>query len=71
MQRTDGGSSYKKDGNGRSEFLNELHARLENKEGGLVRQRARDGKDVQQVRVIKDRDGNVLTGARSVMGRLL
>ncbi|KAF7649500.1 hypothetical protein LDENG_00140040, partial [Lucifuga dentata] len=35
----------------------------------LARQRNRAGKDVQQVRVIKDRDGNVLTGARSVMGR--
>lgn len=28
-----------------------------------------DGKDVQQARVIHDRDGNVLTGDRSVMGR--
>ena len=35
----------------------------------LARQRDRDGKDVQQVRVVKDRDGNVLTGACSVMGR--
>lgn len=47
---------------------------MENQEGEtdlyrLVRQRARDGKDVQQVRVIKDRVGNVLTGARGVMGR--
>ena len=33
----------------------------------LVRQGDRKG--VQQARVIKDRDGNVLTGARSVMGR--
>ena len=31
-----------------------------------------DGKDVQKVRVIKDRDGNVLTGAGSVkMARIL
>ncbi|KAF7649691.1 hypothetical protein LDENG_00137530 [Lucifuga dentata] len=53
---------------------NDLYARLDSKEGEtdlyrLARQRNRDGKDVQQVRVIKDRDGNVLTGARSVMGR--
>ncbi|GLD48595.1 uncharacterized protein AKAME5_000254900 [Lates japonicus] len=53
---------------------NDLHARLDSMEGKtdlyrLARQRARDGKDVQQVRVIKDREGNVLTDARSVMGR--
>ena len=52
----------------------DLYARLDSKEGEndlyrLARQRDRDGKDVQQVRVIKDRDGNVLTGARSVIGR--
>lgn len=35
----------------------------------LARQRDRDGKDVQQVRVIKDRHGNVLTCAKSVIGR--
>ena len=29
----------------------------------------RNGKDVQQARVIKDRDGNVLTDARNVTGR--
>ena len=28
----------------------------------LVRQRDRDGKDMQQARVIRDGDGNVLTG---------
>ncbi|KAK3544508.1 hypothetical protein QTP86_013333 [Hemibagrus guttatus] len=32
----------------------------------LARQRDRDGKDVQQVRVIKDRDGRVLTSEESV-----
>ncbi|KAF7640532.1 hypothetical protein LDENG_00043800 [Lucifuga dentata] len=52
---------------------NGLYARLDSKEETdlyrLARQRNRDGKDVQQVRVIKHRDGNVLTGARSVMGR--
>ena len=52
----------------------DLYVRLDSKEGEndlyrLARQRDRDGKDVQQVRVIKDRDGNVLTGASSVMGR--
>ncbi|KAK2897556.1 hypothetical protein Q8A73_013936 [Channa argus] len=52
----------------------DLYARLDTKEGEvdlyrLARQRDRDGKDVEQVRVIKDKDGNVLTGARSVMGR--
>ncbi|RXN38888.1 Retrovirus-related Pol poly LINE-1 [Labeo rohita] len=52
----------------------DLYARLDSKEGEvdlyrLARQRDRDGKDVQQVRVIKDRDGNVLTDARRVMGR--
>ncbi|XP_051793709.1 uncharacterized protein LOC127530597 [Acanthochromis polyacanthus] len=52
----------------------DLYARLDSKEGEtdlyrLTRQRDRDGKDVQQVRVIKDKDGSVLTGANSVMGR--
>lgn len=51
-----------------------LYARLDSKEGEtdlyrLARQRDRDGKDMQQVRVIKDRDRSVLTGASSVMGR--
>ncbi|KAK3513783.1 hypothetical protein QTP70_028893 [Hemibagrus guttatus] len=35
----------------------------------LARQRDRDGKDVQQVRVIKDRDGRVLTSKESVQRR--
>ncbi|KAK3563366.1 hypothetical protein QTP86_021842, partial [Hemibagrus guttatus] len=35
----------------------------------LARQRDRDGKDVQQVRVIKDRDGKVLTSKESVQRR--
>ena len=34
----------------------------------LVRQRKRHGKDMQQTRVIKDRDGNVVTDSRSVTG---
>ncbi|KAK2921479.1 hypothetical protein Q8A73_000964 [Channa argus] len=52
----------------------DLYARLDTKEGEvdlyrLARQRDRDGKDVEQVMVIKDKDGKVLTGARNVMGR--
>ncbi|KAF3698958.1 hypothetical protein EXN66_Car014645 [Channa argus] len=50
----------------------DLYARLDTKEeevDRLARQRDRDEKDVEQVSVIKDKDGNVLTGARSVMGR--
>lgn len=42
---------------------------LDSKEGGndlyrMAKQSDRDGKDVHQARVIKVRDGNVLTGAR-------
>ncbi|KAK3511060.1 hypothetical protein QTP70_030099, partial [Hemibagrus guttatus] len=52
----------------------ELYTRLDTREGEkdlyrLARQRDRDGKDVQQVRVIKDRDGRVLTSGDSVQGR--
>ncbi|KAK3540661.1 hypothetical protein QTP70_034516 [Hemibagrus guttatus] len=52
----------------------ELYTRLDTREGEkdlyrLARQRDRDGKDVQQVRVIKDRDGRVLTGEESVQRR--
>ncbi|KAK3565151.1 hypothetical protein QTP86_000368 [Hemibagrus guttatus] len=52
----------------------ELYTRLDTKEGEkdlyrLARQRDRDGKDVQQVRVIKDRDGRVLTSEESVQRR--
>lgn len=44
----------------------ELYDRLDTKEGEkdlyrLARQRDRDGKDVKQIRVIKDSDGKVLT----------
>lgn len=35
----------------------------------LARQRDRDGKEVQQVRVIKDMDGNVLTHSTGMMER--
>ncbi|KAK3560807.1 hypothetical protein QTP86_019508, partial [Hemibagrus guttatus] len=52
----------------------ELYTRLDTREGQkdlyrLARQRNRDGKDVQQVRVIKDRDGRVLTSEESVQRR--
>ncbi|KAK3572901.1 hypothetical protein QTP86_010586 [Hemibagrus guttatus] len=52
----------------------ELYTRLDTREGQkdlyrLARQRDRDGKDVQQVRVIKDRDGRVLTNEESVQRR--
>ncbi|KAK3570154.1 hypothetical protein QTP86_012696 [Hemibagrus guttatus] len=52
----------------------ELYTRLDTREGEkdlyrLASQRDRDGKDVQQVRVIKDRDGRVLTSEESVQRR--
>ncbi|KAK3543139.1 hypothetical protein QTP70_011674 [Hemibagrus guttatus] len=52
----------------------ELYTRLDTREGQkdlyrLARQRDRDGKDVQQVRVIKDRDGKVLTSEENVQRR--
>ncbi|KAK3511357.1 hypothetical protein QTP70_005279 [Hemibagrus guttatus] len=52
----------------------ELYTRLDTREGEkdlyrLARQRDRDRKDVQQVRVIKDRDGRVLTSEESVQRR--
>ena len=33
----------------------------------LVRQRHQAGKDVQQVRIMKDKDGNVMTDEESVL----
>ncbi|KAK3551371.1 hypothetical protein QTP70_016656, partial [Hemibagrus guttatus] len=52
----------------------ELYTRLDTREGEkdlyrLARQRDQDGKYVQQVRVIKDRDGRVLTSEESVQRR--
>ncbi|KAK3530888.1 hypothetical protein QTP70_004404 [Hemibagrus guttatus] len=52
----------------------ELYTRLDTREGEknlyrLAKQRDQDGKDVQQVRVIKDRDGRVLTSEESVQRR--
>ncbi|KAK3559202.1 hypothetical protein QTP86_005198 [Hemibagrus guttatus] len=51
-----------------------LYTGLDTREGEknlyrLARQRDRDGKDVQQVRVIKDGDGRVLTSEESVQRR--
>ncbi|KAK3565777.1 hypothetical protein QTP86_015040 [Hemibagrus guttatus] len=52
----------------------ELYTRLDSREGEkdlyrLARQSDRDGKDVQQVRLIKDRDGRVLTSEESIQRR--
>ncbi|KAK3517406.1 hypothetical protein QTP70_009198 [Hemibagrus guttatus] len=52
----------------------ELYTRLDTREGQkdlyrLARQKDRDGEDVQQVRVIKDTDGRVLTSEESVQRR--
>ena len=51
-----------------------LYARLETKEGEkelyrLARQRDRAGKDVQNVRVIKDENGNVMVNSEAVLKR--
>ncbi|MCJ8743426.1 hypothetical protein PDJAM_G00093880 [Pangasius djambal] len=58
----------------KQEAYDELYTRLDTREEQkdlyrLARQRDRDGKDVQQVRVIKDRDGRVLTSEESVQRR--
>ncbi|KAK3572611.1 hypothetical protein QTP86_000858 [Hemibagrus guttatus] len=58
----------------KKKVYDELYTRLDTREGEkdlyrLARQRDRDGKDVQQVRVIKDRDGRVLTSEESVQRR--
>ncbi|KAK3516048.1 hypothetical protein QTP70_003785 [Hemibagrus guttatus] len=58
----------------KQEAYDELYTRLDTREGekdlySLARQRDRDGKDVQQVRVIKDRDGRVLRSEESVQRR--
>ncbi|KAK3546666.1 hypothetical protein QTP70_031407, partial [Hemibagrus guttatus] len=58
----------------KQEAYDKLYTKLDTREGEkdlyrLARQRDRDGKDVQQVRVIKDRDGRVLTSEESVQRR--
>ncbi|KAK3542863.1 hypothetical protein QTP70_006127 [Hemibagrus guttatus] len=52
----------------------ELYTRLDTREGQkdlyrLAKQRNQDGNDLQQVRIIKDRDGKVLTSEESVQRR--
>lgn len=52
----------------------QLYEKLNTKEGEkdlyrLAKQRDRDGKDIQQVRVIKDADGHVLTSDHQVLNR--
>ena len=51
-----------------------LHERVETKEGKkelyrLARQRDRTGKDVQHVRVLKDKNGNVMVNSEAVLKR--
>lgn len=58
----------------RQKASSELNIRLENKEGEqdlhrLARQGDQSGKDVRQVRVIKDRYGNLLLSEESVLKR--
>ena len=50
----------------------DLYARLETKEGEkelyrLARQRDRAGKDVQNVKVIKDENSNVMVNSKAVL----
>ena len=57
---------------GKGRAYDNLYARLETKEGEkelyrLARQRARAGKDVQHVRVIKDENGNVMVNSETVL----
>ena len=59
---------------GKADACEELYDKLETKEGErqlyrLAKQRDRAGRDVQQVRVIRDADGNVLTRTEAVLGR--
>ncbi|XP_051779618.1 uncharacterized protein LOC127526820 [Erpetoichthys calabaricus] len=58
----------------KEKVYDELYERLDTKEGErdlyrLARQRDQAGKDVQQVRVIKDKDGNILASEDSVLSR--
>ncbi|XP_051784813.1 uncharacterized protein LOC127528357 [Erpetoichthys calabaricus] len=58
----------------KEKVYDELYERLDIKEGEkdlyqLARQREQAWKDVQQVRMIKDKDGNVLTSEESVLSR--
>ena len=56
----------------KSKAYDELYEGLDTKEGEktlyrLARQRHQAGKDVQQVRMMKDKDGNVMTDEESVL----
>ena len=56
----------------KSKAYDELYEELDTKEGEktlyrLARQRHQAGKDVQQVRMMKDKDGNVMTDEESVL----
>ncbi|KAK3507156.1 hypothetical protein QTP70_009289 [Hemibagrus guttatus] len=74
MDRTEENRQEYKELQHKQRAYEELYTRLDTREGEkdlyrLARQRDRDGKDVQQVRVIKDRDGRVLTSEESVQRR--
>lgn len=45
-----------------------MQARREGFMQGYTRKRVKENKDMQQLQVIKDRDGNILTEAINVMG---
>ena len=56
----------------KSKAYDELYEELDTKEGGkslyrLARQRHQAGKDVQQVRMMKDKEGNVMTDEENVL----
>ena len=56
----------------KSKAYDELYEELDTNEGEktlyrLARQRHQAGKDVQQVRMMKDKDGNVMTDGESVL----
>ena len=56
----------------KGKVFDELYEKLDTKEGGkglyrLIRQRDRAGKDVQQVRILKDSHENVLTSVETVL----
>ncbi|KAG2459279.1 PKHN1 protein, partial [Polypterus senegalus] len=58
----------------KKKVYDEFYERLDTKDGEkdlyrLARQRDRAGKNVQQVRVIKDKDGNILTSEEGVLSR--
>ncbi|KAL7867553.1 hypothetical protein SRHO_G00089370 [Serrasalmus rhombeus] len=58
----------------KAQAYDELYERLDSKEGvkdlyRLAKQRDRAGKDVQQARLIKDREGNVLLSEQRVLSR--